>query len=322
MIKSFVQTATWSLALLLVFIPKTIGQDEEPAPEFLEENAQCLQCHKKSHYFYYNEELGDSIKELMCPNRRIDSADFYNSVHGSFSCFDCHSPDYTDFPHPGYLRLEPQWSCIDCHGYDEEYAQFHFEKIQEEYDQSVHATVVEDFSCWSCHDPHSYELTARKSEDIKDVVAYNNSICLGCHSNVDRFQLLTEREGIDIIEKHDWLPRQELHFKSVRCIECHAETNDTLLVAHHIKPAKQAVERCVECHSKNSILLASLYKYQVSERRSKYGFLNGPLIEDYYVIGATRNYYLNVASVVIFALVLLAIAIHIVLRIRSKKSNT
>jgi hypothetical protein len=66
-------------------------------------------------------------------------------------------------------------------------------------------------------------------------------------------------------------------------------------------------------------LLGSLYKYQVAERRSKYGFLNGPLIEDYYVIGATRNYYLNVASIVIFVLVLLGIVVHAVLRVQSKK---
>ena len=307
---------------LVLFQSAGIYGQNEAVSEFVEENAECLQCHKNSHYYYYNEELGDSLKELMCPNRRIDSSSFYRSVHGSFSCYDCHSPDYSEFPHPGYLRLEPQWNCIDCHGYDEEYAHFHFEKIQEEYDQSIHATEVEDFSCWSCHDPHSYQVTARESDDIRNVVAYDNSICLGCHSNVDRFQLLTNREEIDILEEHEWLPRQELHFKSVRCIECHAEVNDTLLVAHHIKPAKQAVEKCVDCHSKNSILLASLYKYQVSENRKKYGFLNGPLVEDYYVIGATGNYYLNVASVIIFVLIMLAIAIHAILRIRSKKSNT
>jgi hypothetical protein len=319
MINTLLYKTALSLGLTLLFLLPVIGQDNETEPEFLEENAQCLQCHKKSHYFYYNEEIGDSIKEFMCPNRRIDSSKFYNSVHGSFSCFDCHSPDYTEFPHPGHLRLEPQWSCLDCHGYDEEYAHFHFEEIQEEYDKSVHAQEVEEFSCWSCHDPHSYQLTAREAEDIREVVAYDNSICLDCHGDVDQFQLLTDREGINIIEQHDWLPRQELHFKSVRCIECHTEVHDTILVAHNVKPATEAVERCVDCHSQNSILLGSLYKYQVAERRSKYGFLNGPLIEDYYVIGATRNYYLNVASIVIFVLVLLGIVVHAVLRVQSKK---
>lgn len=293
-------------------------EEEERVYEFIEENEQCLKCHKQSNYYYYNEALGDSIKEFMCTQRRIDSTKFYNSVHGTFSCFDCHSTDYTEFPHPGILRLEEPWGCIDCHGYDEEFARFHFEEIQEEFDKSVHANI-EDFSCWSCHNPHSYKLYAREDDNIRNVVAYDNSICLSCHSDYDRFQLLTDREEINIIDKHDWLPRQELHFKSIRCIECHAAGQDTILVAHHIKPSEEAVNSCVECHSENSILLASLYKYQVKQQRNEYGFLNAPLVEDYYVIGATRNYYLNVASAVIFGIILLIIIIHATRRKKSKK---
>lgn len=321
MVKSIFSYAIILSLPLFFSITEAIGQEEERVYEFKEDNEQCLKCHKQSHYIYYNEELGDSIKEFMCTQRRIDSTEFYNSVHGTFSCFDCHSTDYTEFPHPGALRLEPQWGCIDCHGYDEEFARFHFEEIQAEYDSSVHASLVEDFSCWSCHNPHSYKLYAREEEEIKDVIAYDNSICLSCHSDFDRFQLLTEKEGIDIIAQHEWLPKQELHFKSVRCIECHAAVHDTILVSHRIKPAEQAVKNCVDCHSESSILMASLYKYQVKEQRSKYGFLNGQLVEDFYVIGATRNVYLNIASIGIFGLVLIAIAIHAIMRKKSKKNS-
>jgi len=83
---------------------------------------------------------------------------------------------------------------------------------------------------------------------------------------------------------------------------------------------EKAVKKCVECHSQNSLLLASLYKYQVQEKRSKQGYLNAAIMTETYVIGANRNYFLNIASMGIFGLVVIGIAIHAVLRkVHSKK---
>jgi hypothetical protein len=69
--------------------------------------------------------------------------EYYGSNHKGFSCFDCHSAEFSDFPHPLEIRLEYQWNCIDC------------------------------------------------------------------HADFDQFQLLTDREGINIIQTHEWLPNQE-----------------------------------------------------------------------------------------------------------------
>jgi hypothetical protein len=92
------------------------------------------------------------------------------------------------------------------------------------------------------------------------------------------------------------------------------------MVAHKILPKEKAVKKCVECHSKNSLLLASLYKYQAKEKREKQGFLNGAILTETYVIGANRNYFLNMASLGIFGLVVIGIFIHAVMRkIHSKK---
>jgi len=250
----------------------------------------------------------------------INRSQFAESNHKTFKCIDCHSADYDTFPHPGRLRMETKYACIDCHGDDEKYAKFQFEKIESEYQASVHSTKHgEDFNCWMCHNPHSYKINARSENKIKDIVAYDNAICLNCHADITKYQMLTDKVNPDIIQKHKWLPNQALHFKSVRCIECHARTNDSILVAHNIQPKAKAVRRCVECHSTNSILMASLYKYKVKEARSKAGFYNGVIMNEGYVIGANRNYYLGLLSLIMFGCVAAGILIHASMRIIKRK---
>jgi len=106
----------------------------------------------------------------------------------------------------------------------------------------------------------------------------------------------------------------------VRCIECHTQINNNIPVSHLIKPKEEAVRLCNECHSQNSILMASLYKFESKEQRHD-GFLNGIILNSSYVIGANRNKYLNLISLVIFVLVIGVIAIHILIRIKKKNHN-
>ena len=47
-------------------------------------------------------------------------------------------------------------------------------------------------------------------------------------------------------------------------------------------------------------------------------FVNAVVINNAYVIGANRNYVLNIVSVVIFGLVFMGLVLHIVLRIIKK----
>ena len=288
---------------------------------FHDDNERCLQCHGQAKYEYANESLGRNVKALMCSERIVKRDEFYNSNHKSFSCTDCHSEQYTTFPHPGELRMEPKYNCIDCHGGDEKFARYHFEETEADYKESVHFKLEEDgFSCWKCHNPHSYRISVRNSTNLRETIAYDNAICLSCHSDYNRFQLLTDREEINLIKKHDWLPNQAAHIANVRCIECHTRINNDIPVAHEIRPKGEAVKRCNECHSKNSILMASLYKFE-SKAQRRDGFFNGIILNESYVIGANRNEYLNLLSLLIFAGVLGVIAIHIIFRIR-KDNNT
>jgi hypothetical protein len=214
--------------------------------------------------------------------------------------------------------MEQMYNCIDCHGNDEKFAQFNFEEIESEYQKSSHFKLEEEgFSCWKCHGPHDYKISIRNTSNLKETILYDNNICLRCHSHFDQFQLLSEKEEINILQKHEWLPNQETHFKSVRCIECHTMVNDTILVAHLIKPKVEAVKGCNECHSQNSLLMSSLYKFQSKEQRQD-GFLNGIILNQSYVIGANRNEYLNIISLLITGIVLIIIVVHIYFRVIRK----
>lgn len=290
------------------------------ANDFVDENEACFKCHAETKYVLVDEFFGREITESMCPDKMVLRDAYYDMVHKSFACLDCHAYEYEEFPHPLEARLEEPYQCIDCHGYDENYAQYQFENIEMEYMESVHATNVDNFSCWKCHDPHTYQLTVRDEEStIKEAIAYNNDICLSCHSDFSRFELLTDREEISILDTHDWLPHQAAHFGSVRCIECHTAISDSTLVAHHVQPIEKAVKKCAECHSKNSILMASLYKHEAKESRKKYGFINGVILNEAYVIGANRNPTLVTLTIVLFLLTLGGISIHIIARIIFKK---
>ncbi len=304
------------------FQSDTLKQDTAAyVSPFAEDNDKCFKCHGQAKYVYTNEALGKEIKALMCSERIVNRKDYYRSNHKSFGCTDCHSTEYFNFPHSGELRMEQKLACLDCHGGDENYAQYHFEEVDAEYQQSAHFKLEEDgFSCWKCHDPHSYRITVRKKENLKETIAYDNAICLSCHSNYSQYQLLSDKEEINLIEKHDWLPNQAAHIANVRCIECHTKINNDIPVAHMIKPKEEAVKLCNECHSQNSLLMASLYKFESKEQRRD-GFFNGIILNESYVIGANRNEYLNLLSLVIFLGVLGVIGIHVYFRIR-KNNNT
>jgi len=283
------------------------------------DNSKCFTCHAHNVIEFKNEKDGKIIKRRMSNNFRIDTVQFYNGNHWNFKCTDCHDSQYGKTPHDGQLRFTDMPKCLDCHGGDPAFAQYKFEQISVEFEKSVHSTKHRaEFSCWSCHDPHTYKINARNKQDVKTTIAYDNSICLSCHADVDKYQLISSKINPNILTKHEWLPNQANHFKNVRCIECHAQRDDSILVAHNIQPKAKAVKKCVECHSKNPVLLQSLYKFKVQESRAAQGFLNSAILTEGYVIGANRNTYLNIFTIIAFACAVLGISIHAYLRSKIK----
>ncbi|MCK9291018.1 MAG: hypothetical protein WCR58_08120 [Bacteroidales bacterium] len=306
------------ISLFIISLPSYSQMlvDFEGEPAAFEDNQHCFDCHSKKIYTYENEYTGRIERKAMNPNFILNPDKFYLGVHRHFSCTDCHSPDYETFPHQAELRLEEMYSCLDCHGGDPTYEQYHFELIEDEFGKSVHANRHDEhFSCWSCHDPHSYSALTRRDMKISEIVRQHNNTCASCHDNPDRFQLISDSLKRPLHQIHDFLPNYKLHFNAVRCIECHSSPTDTLWVAHNILSKDLAVKNCVECHSANTLLMSSLYKYQNIELRRSRGTLNAMLINESYVIGANRNIYLNIGSLVIFGLTLLGVLVHIIFRI-------
>ncbi len=290
-------------------------------PPLSETNKVCTNCHGHKYYSFYNQVTEQTNRKRMNPYFIIDTNLYKLGVHHEFSCDVCHSPDYAAYPHVSELKLEPKLTCIDCHGGDETFATYQFDDIEKEVANSVHATASGlQFGCSYCHNQHTYRSVARnETSKIRDIVINNNQMCLRCHNDLTKYQVLTDNSKPELLKTHSWLPNQELHFLSVRCIECHTPITDTLMVSHKILPKTEAIRECRSCHSTNSILSGKLYKYATKQLRSDKGYYNAIILNEAYVIGANRNIYLNIISLLIFGATVFGIAFHIVVRIIKKR---
>lgn len=307
-----------SAFLLLFALSITLVHGQESVMR--EDNKTCLECHSKQTYTLFNDWTGNDERRLMNPYHIIDTMQYLSGVHQTFACIDCHSMDYETYPHDKESKLEPMATCIDCHGGDPHYEQFQFELIDEEFQKSVHYERTGDlFTCSKCHNQHYYRTTARTSTRVSEIVAADNQMCLSCHSNTARFSLAASREIPVINEVHAWLPNHELHFRSVRCIDCHTAFNEDLMVSHNILPKEKAVKNCAECHSANSMLRASLYKYENIQTRQEQGFFSVFQSNQAYVIGANQIPVLKYLSLLILFMAFAGISVHIIMRIIQKK---
>ncbi|KJF41985.1 MULTISPECIES: cytochrome c3 family protein [Draconibacterium] len=303
------------ILMLLTITLKSFGQFyDDPASH------DCLKCHSQQTYSFHNDMMDTEEKRLMNPYLIIDTLRLRTGVHQNFDCTDCHSFDYTTYPHAASLKLEPMMTCLDCHGGDESFAKYEFDKIDEEVNKSIHRQGFGDnFTCSKCHDQHYYSTTARTSSSIVEIVENSNDMCLSCHNDMKRFSLVSGDLKSAVVDIHDWLPNQELHFKHVRCIECHTAVEDDLMVSHNILAKEDAVRRCAECHSANSLLKASLYKYQNLQERAEDGSALGVLSNENYVIGSHQIPILRTISLIIFFAAMAGIIIHVIFRIIIKK---
>jgi hypothetical protein len=304
------------ISILLLFNSGYLSAQNYDSPQ----QHQCLKCHSNQIYSFFNSVKDKEDKRLMNPYFIIDTVALKHGVHQQFDCTDCHSSEYASYPHTATLKLEPMSSCLDCHGGDVSFAKYKFEVIEEEFKKSVHYQVSgESFNCSKCHSQHTYAPTARTSSNVHEIVEYSNKMCLSCHNDMRKYKLVSGHENPKLVQIHSWLPNQELHFQHVRCIECHTQVVDSLMVSHDILPKGKALRKCVECHSSNSRLKASLYKYQNLQKRADSSDYNALFDNESYVIGSHQSPFLKLLSIIIFVLTLTGIIIHSIFRIIKKK---
>jgi len=308
--------------ILLALLPISVSlrsQDSIPKIESNPDNNFCLSCHGNRWYTYWNSDSTQQIQHKMFKDLVIDSIEFYQNNHKTFACTDCHSSEYNNLPHKSDLKLEQMPACMDCHDDSEFKPGLNFKTISDEFDKSVHATRENSkTNCWSCHNPHSYRITTRSEHNLKEVVAYDNSICLECHSGMGKFDLLYGDPKSNLLAKHQWLPDPVKHFKSARCIECHTEIREDMLVAHNIRPKEEAVKTCAACHSADSRLKHTLYKYQLQQQREEKGVFSTIVSGRVLAVGTNPSPILNLISLLMVAMAFGGIIIHSLIRIFKK----
>ncbi len=305
-----IKTVMWAAIGLVFLTTSAVAQIERKAiaPEDLkkiqESNAKCLECHSEAGFGTLNRE---GVEKEKLRDHLVDLGVYSDSNHGRVECKACHVKGFEEFPHADDDKKQINW-CDECHTRK-------FLRIEEQFDESVHAKdgIKDKFTCSTCHDPHVFQHEKYLSSP-REAVRQDNTMCLQCHGSDERFAQMTKEARPDLAKKHEWLPNNALHWAAVRCVECHTPVPGKVL-SHEIVNADRAEKNCVACHSTESTLRVRLYRHLVKEERNEVGFVNSVILNEAYVIGATRNVYLDMAFGIIAAIVIGGIGFHTVLRI-------
>jgi hypothetical protein len=217
-------------------------------------------------------------------------------VHGALPCTTCHAEGFSKVPHTATRATAS--GCPECHDFGE---------IARAVKESVHAKRVDPaFRCTLCHSAH-YFIPAARMSDPAEAVRAANRVCLGCHATGD-----TDRQGQAardrLAQRHRFVPHWELHLQAAPCVACHTARDERTL--HLILPASAAVRDCAACHARTSMLVTKLYEYRARRERAESGWLNSVLFNTAYVVGATRNRWLDWATLSLTGIVVAGLVLH------------
>lgn len=276
-------------------------QPPGPSEKVRQANAECFACHSEAGLHAPPRE-GLDLKKLR--GLLQDPEVFYQADHQKQLCTKCHNEGYDDFPHAEDAK-DSTSTCIDCHSKKADL-------IEKQFEKSVHVDLADKISCPTCHDPHRMRI-ADKQNDPARIVAQDNRVCLGCHDSDEQFARFAPekktRPPIDDI--HAWLPNTRLHWKSVRCVECHTpEVAAGEMLSHEILSKEKAEKECLACHSASSTLKTRLYRHLVKEEQERFGFANSVILANAYVPGATRHPLLDTLVLGAFAAMIVGLLAH------------
>lgn len=276
------------------------GSAQDPAQKLKEAKAECLSCHSAEGLAARKPPASEARRAKMA-GLLVDPSRYDQSVHADVACEDCHG----DAHKSGVAAAK---SCPECHRRQNK-------TIVPEFANSVHAKAnPEAFNCYSCHDPHNVRKASSLGSE-RNIAHRDNSMCLDCHNSDEKYSKLTNKPRPDLLRTHSWQPNPAMHWAAVRCIDCHTPEKPDGAIAHDIMPKAQAARLCVECHSTSSSLLTRLYRHEVGEQRvSAAGFINAYILTQAYVVGVTRNQYLDWASLILLVALVAGLSGHGLLR--------
>ncbi|MBF0627293.1 MAG: cytochrome c3 family protein [Magnetococcales bacterium] len=264
---------------------------------------KCLRCHSMSTLAYRDAKTG-GLRDLS-----IDPKAMALSDHKKLACRDCHAAGFEVYPHFPEARRE-RLECLGCHEKSKNFPRALFESIERSFQRSIHYQALQDsFDCFSCHNPHDFRtLSGQSQEHLTSVVARENRTCRHCHDAPEAILGQSGRLFSTLEQTHAWLPEATRHWNKVRCVECH--TGGESQRSHFILGRDHAVRACESCHSRDSILAAKLYRHRAREERRTAGFVHSVVMNDAYVIGMTRNQWLDWGGIGLVVLTIVGVALH------------
>jgi hypothetical protein len=283
-----------SLAVLvcsLWVVPSTTRADDAL------DDKRCLECHSDTDLSTRDALTGREYRLA------IDTGAYARSVHGKLACRACHERGYAVVPHTSPRRRDP-FRCLFCHRDDRALEGFQPEVRKRAVSRSQHVeNVGVAFDCHACHDPHVF--SPRPSTDEGNArVAWANAICNRCHGTARALAPFEDAKQAAVT--HDFLPHTALHLHVTECVSCHGD-DDAL--RHRLLPVTAARRDCTACHAQRAELLRDAYG-------ARPGLLsdNASLLDNVYVIGATRAPALDRLSLAGFCLGFAFICVHALMR--------
>ncbi len=227
-----------------------------------QENSDCLACHSDEELVTENEK-GEEVSLF------VDESTFTETIHGEFSCIDCHTDlDGTD--DGGHDVPLEKVNCATCH-----------EDVDEIYNTSIHGQLkamgdilVPD--CASCHGKHNIFPASDNKSTVNKFNLMNT--CASCHQN-------HELQESGIFNKPDALPLfyESVHAKALikdglivapSCSDCHGVHN----IQNSSNPASPVYKRnvyktCGQCHTK----VEEVYETSIHGQLVESGDKRGPV---------------------------------------------
>lgn len=258
----------------------------------------CLRCHQMATLARRDQTTG-AVVDLS-----IDVPAYRASTHAPLACLDCHGRGYRPYPHR-LATADESLDCVACHDRNAKAGAPDLSAIATEFHASVHAKAdplhpnTPPVRCADCHNPHGFAPLPDQAP-LATVIATANGPCLGCHGD----------GGWP--DGHAWLPRPEAHWQATRCVDCHTPVTSGagLRPSHEVLAAAKANASCVECHSRDSRLLNALYTHRSREALSVSGWWSQAIDNEAYIVGMSRNPWLDRLSLAVIGLMLAGIAAH------------
>ena len=293
--------------------PSSVGAEESSVTQ------ACVKCHVKP-------------AEAVTDQRIFHQERWEAGVHATLDCTTCHVGDdpkaFDQLPH---LLGNPPPSCLDCHDtsrrierelfVDEKAVQEalalrgdDFREISEDYQKSVHAARIEDFSCEGCHSPHDMHsglAALPRDEQVHEA----NRACIECHRAAvleDEIPTPGQEETNWFQTTHAWDPARQAHAK-MRCLVCHTPVDRSN--THEVLSSDQAIRNCDACHDVNAPLIAEY----VDQTDASFWVTNPLVFKEAYLPGATRNRVVDGLLKGLFWLTVFGVLMHGLLRVLTRR---